>query len=190
VPEEVTPQGQVPEENAEVETPEGEEPNQEVVEEGNQEDPSKEETSPLWEGISEDHPVREEIKKLRKEAADRRTTAQQAKAEADTLREKLGKAKTPEEVQELVNDYEGKVSALQATMLRTQIANEFRLPADLAELLKGEDEEELKAHAEKLSQYVPKGQTPSGGTPRGGRNPSQSTVSIEDVVKQIESNRR
>lgn len=188
MPEEVTPQGQEPEEAAETKTPEGESP--EEVEGSGTQEKSKEEPSPLWEGIDEDHPVRKEVEKLRKEAADRRTTAQQIKQENEALKGQLEKAKTPEEYQELMDNYEAKVHALESTALRSQVASEFRLPNDLAELLKGDDEEALKAHAEKLSQYVPKGQTPSGGNPRGGKNPNMDVIDVESTLETIRRNRQ
>lgn len=183
MPEEVkNEEGQAPEEqNA---APE-ETPGEEV-----QEEPKGEETPTLWDGIPEDHPVRSEVERLRKESAAKRISAQQAKQESEELKTKLSEAKTAEEVQSLISDYEEKVSALEGAMLRSSVASEYKLPADLAELLKGDDEESLKAHAEKLSRYVPKSQAPSAGDPLGGKKPGEVPVDINSTLAQIKANRR
>lgn len=187
MPEEVNPKGQ---ESTEA-TQEAEATSTEATSGESGTGSSEEEVSPLWEGISEDHPVRKEVKKLREEAAAKRTNAQQIAQENETLKTQLKEAKTPEEVQSLISEHEKTVNSLRSQMLREKIANTFKLPEDLAELLKGDDEDALKAHAEKLSQYVPKSQTsPSGTPPRGGKNPTAETMDIDDIVKLVESNRR
>lgn len=180
---------------SEVVTPEGQAPVEPVVDpeapvvEGDGNDPEAVE-SPLWEGIDEDHPVRNEVKKLRDEAAQRRTTAQQVKAENEELKTQLAEAKTAEEVQALVAAHESRVAELEGSLLRTQIATSYKLPEELAELLKGDDEASLKAHAERLAKFVPKGQTPPATEPRGGRTPSQPSTDIDSTIAAIKSNRR
>ncbi|MDS2171616.1 hypothetical protein Q7C18_02790 [Nesterenkonia sp. CL21] len=146
--------------------------------------------SPLWEGIAEDHPVRAEVEKLRKEAAAKRTTAQQIKQENDDLKAKLAEAKTSEEVQELINDYEAKVHTLEVENLKANVAAEYKLPKDLAALLQGSDKESLEAHAETLSQYAPKGATPPPAPPSGGRVPADKPKSIEDMKAAVRKHYR
>lgn len=156
--------------------------------EGQQNDNTQD--SPLWEGIAEDHPVRGEVTKLRNEAAQRRATAAQVKQENENLQAQLADAKTPDEVQALVSQYETKIEGYEREATRSRIASEYQLPADLAGLLTGDDEAALKTHAETLAKYIPKPQGPPTPTPSGGRTPGDADTSIESNLAALRSLRR
>lgn len=111
--------------------------------------------------------VRKELEDTRKEAAAKRTLAKE-------LQEKLGAAKTPEEVQQLTAAYDTKTSTLEVALARERVARKSGLSDDLVEFLTGKSEEELTAQAAKLAGLKPAGE-PAVVTvqePRGGLNPT------------------
>ena len=82
--------------------------------------------------------VRKELEDTRKEAAEKRILAKE-------LQEKLGSAKTPEEVQQITAAYDSKTSDLEVALARERVARKSGLSDDLVEFLTGKTEEELKA---------------------------------------------
>ena len=60
-----------------------------------------------------------------------------------------------EKLNERFAEYERKVAEAELSHLREKVARKFELPDDLAEVLKGGTEDELKAHAQVLKKYVP-----------------------------------
>lgn len=62
---------------------------------------------------------------------------------------------SPEDLQTIKNGYESQIASLKATELRTKVANEFKLPSQMASRLQGSTEEELRADAKALSELVP-----------------------------------
>lgn len=81
----------------------------------------------------------------------------QGKSEVEKLNEKFAKYE-----QELAEERKGR--------LREQVARRFDLPDDLAELLKGDNEDELKAHAEVLKKYAPAKQETGKTRPKPDRS--------------------
>ena len=111
--------------------------------------------------------VRKELEDTRKEAAEKRVLAKE-------LQEKLGTAKTPEEVQQLTAAYDTKTRDLETALTRERVARKTGLGDDLVEFLTGKTEEELTAQAQKLAGLKPADE-PAVVTvqePRGGLNPS------------------
>ena len=111
--------------------------------------------------------VRKELEETRKEAAAKRTLAKD-------LQEKLGTAKTPEEVQQLTAAYDAKTNDLEIALARERVARKTGLSDDLVEFLTAKSEEELTAQAAKLAGLKP-GAEPVVVTvqePRGGLNPT------------------
>lgn len=80
------------------------------------------------------------VENLRKEAAD-------ARVKNKSLEDALAKAKTPEDFEAAVADFRKENDALR----RKSIASDEKLPAEIAELLKGNTEDELRAHAKSLA---------------------------------------
>lgn len=111
--------------------------------------------------------VRKELEDTRKEAAEKRILAKE-------LQEKLGSAKTPEEVQQLTAAYDTKTSDLEVALARERVARKSGLSDDLVEFLTGKSEEELVAQAEKLAGLKPASDpvVVTVQEPRGGLNPS------------------
>jgi hypothetical protein len=111
--------------------------------------------------------VRKELEDTRKEAAEKRVLAKE-------LQDKLGTAKTPEEVQQLTAAYDTKTSDLEVALTRERVARKTGLSDDLVEFLTGKSEEELTAQAAKLSGLKPGGEpvVVTVQEPRGGLNPS------------------
>lgn len=108
--------------------------------------------------------VNKELKALRKqsEAAQK---AQEA-AEAAAAAEKGEYKKLYDTEKAKVVDYEAKVKALEVSHRRARIASEVGLPAGLVERLQGEEEDEIKADAEKLLALIPK-ESPATSTDSG-----------------------
>lgn len=111
--------------------------------------------------------VRKELEDTRKEAAEKRILAKE-------LQDKLGSAKTPEEVQQLAAAYDTKTRDLEVALARERVARKTGLGDDLVEFLTGKTEEELTAQAQKLAGLKP-ADDPVVVTvqePRGGLNPA------------------
>jgi hypothetical protein len=111
--------------------------------------------------------VRKELEDTRKEAAEKRVLAKD-------LQEKLGSAKTPEEVQQATAAFETKARDLEIALARERVARKSGLGDDLVEFLTGKTEEELTAQAEKLAGLKPAADpvVVTVQEPRGGLNPS------------------
>jgi len=113
--------------------------------------------------------VRKELEETRKEAAAKRTLAKD-------LQEKLGSAKTPEEVQKITAAYDSKTSDLEVALTRERVARKTGLSDDLVEFLTGKTEEELNSQAAKLAGLKPAANAETVVVtvqePRGGLNPA------------------
>jgi hypothetical protein len=111
--------------------------------------------------------VRKELEDTRKEAAEKRILAKD-------LQEKLGSAKTPEEVQQLTAAYDTKTSDLEVALARERVARKTGLSDDLVEFLTAKSEEELIAQAAKLAGLKPAADpvVVTVQEPRGGLNPT------------------
>lgn len=96
--------------------------------------------------------AQKELKKLRKEAGDRRTQLREAKAEISQLKKDL--------------------AAERLGALRSDIAREYGLPKELAKRLTGTTAEELKADAQELKSLVV---PTSSGHLDGGLTPGSSS---------------
>lgn len=115
------------------------------------------------------------LESTRKEAANYRTRAREAE-------EKLAKAKTPDEVTEIVNDMKRDRENAERSLLVENVALRHNLPDDLAALLKGDTREALDAHAATLAKYVPKSEEQEEqGTPRGGLTPDSEDDGFDPV---------
>ena len=113
--------------------------------------------------------VRKELEETRKEAADKRVLARE-------LQEKLGSAKTPEEVQQITAAYDTKTKDLEVALARERVARKTGLSDDLVEFLTGQSEEELTAQAAKLAGLKPAADADpvvvTVQEPRGGLDPT------------------
>ena len=132
--------------------------------------------------------VRKELEDTRKEAAEKRVLAKE-------LQEKLGTAKTPEEVQQITAAYDTKTSALETALARERVARKSGLSDDLVEFLTGKTEEELTTQAQKLAGLKPAGADPVVVTvqePRGGLNPTVEPTDTDgfDAWEQYKRTRR
>jgi hypothetical protein len=120
-----------------------------------------------------------------------------ANAEAANYRVKLRNAEKALEDAESVEEYKAAVenlkevnATLERQILVTSVATEHKLPAELAELLQGEDEAALKAHAAKLAKFVPAEEpTPTPGGKQhvvddltGGLNPGGNEDTFDAVA--------
>lgn len=139
----------------------------------------------------------EEFKWLAKEVTTARNEAARYRTERNDLRKSLEGAVTAEDFEAAKNEWDGKVK----TLVREQIIKDHKLPEDLAELLKGDDEASLLEHAAKLAKYVPAegaapevipnaadpepAPTPAPLPPSGGRDPLVPADDVDpaDLVK-------
>lgn len=122
-----------------------------------------------WAGIPEDHWVRKELEDVRREAAAHRTKARDLSAQ-------LEGAKSPEEVQQIIDEYSSKVAQAELKAAKLSAGRKFELPDELIARLQGENEEELLADAERLAPFAPKvPRTPTPIPPSGGRNPREGS---------------
>lgn len=137
--------------------------NGESTEEETQE--SKDAALPEW--------AQKELARVRSEAADRRVQLREAQ-------EALSKAKTPEEFEAATKDLSEKVANLERQILVNNVASQFDLPPTLAARLSGDTEEELKADAKMLAQFIVTDSEPE--SLGGGLNPGGSSDESFDPV--------
>lgn len=113
--------------------------------------------------------VRKELEDTRKEAAEKRVLNKE-------LQDKLGSAKTPEEMQQATAAYETKARDLEIALAREKVARKTGLSDDLVEFLTGKSEEELTAQAAKLAGLKPAADADpvvvTVQEPRGGLDPT------------------
>jgi hypothetical protein len=97
--------------------------------------------------------VQAALKEANKEAADRRKKLDAyEKADADR---KAAEMTESEKAAAKIKAQDDELAQLKREKLIRKVADDAGLPADLAELLQGSTEDELKAHAEKLKKYAP-----------------------------------
>lgn len=149
-------QQEAPETGAEA-PQEGEDKGQEEATQ-QQEEQSKEDELPEW--------ARSELTRARNDAARYRT-------ELRKLQQQTKDAKTPEEFEAAVREYQERIAALESEMLRERIARKYNLPDDLAELLKGDDENAIEEHAKRLQKYAAPAPAKSLDDLSGGMNPNE-----------------
>ena len=148
-------------------------------------------SSPLWEGIPEDHPVRNEVRSLREESASRRKEVQREREAREALESKFKDAKTPEEFQAAVEDFTQKLQAAQGEALRERVGRQFGLPDVLVARLQGDDEaaltEDAKAMQALLKQPVPPAPK---NPPSGGLTPGSQAEDPKALAARIRQRRR
>lgn len=108
--------------------------------EGEKPEPKPEDELPEW--------AKKELTKVRGEAANYRVKLREAQ-------EALANAKTPEEFEAATAELTSQVATLERSLLIGSVATTFKLPPELAAVLKGDTEDELTAHAKELAKFVP-----------------------------------
>lgn len=127
------------------------------------------------------------VKDLRAEAKQNRLASKELAQRVAELETKLAAGGDTTALEERLKALEAereaereRAKAAEAKALRLEIGVEFALPPELADVLKGETAEELRAHAEKLKPYVA-AQEPDGirrrpsSTPVPGGSPAGET---------------
>lgn len=174
-------------ENETPDTPdvEGAEGAENVGQDGSQEEQKQDEEH-------EDEPVEDRLKRTEDELAKVREEAASRRIANRELKQQLANAKTDEDVQAAVSEYEEKVATLERQILVRDVADEFNLPPALRDRLKGETEEELKADAKVLAELVPQQRRDfDEDEAGGGMDPSDRVDDFdEDVRKMVERARR
>lgn len=138
------------------------------------ETPPETETPKADEKPAEEEKAGEKISDLpawaQKHITDLRGENANYRTRATTAEQKLADAKTPEQVEAAVAEIKAENSQLARDLMVTRVAAEFELPAELAELLKGDDEAALKVHAKTLAKYAGSSEP---GELRGGLTPNE-----------------
>lgn len=147
-------------------------------------------SSKLYEGIPEDHPIRTELESVRQESAARRILVRELEQTKEALTTQLSEAKTPEEFQAAVADYENKVAEATLTATKERVGRTHGLPDALVARLQGKNEEELTADAAALKALLPADQpapTPPApkDPPSGGLTPHQRATSAKEAAERI-----
>lgn len=125
--------------------------------------------------------IENELSKVRSESAKRRVQVRE-------LSEKLAEAKTDEDIQTAVAEYQARVTELEHELLVTKVADKHNIPEALRDRLRGDTAEDLEKDAKFLVQLL--------GNPgvdeddlRGGLDPSPDRDD-DDAAKQAELVRR
>ena len=100
---------------------------------------------------------------------------------------------SPEDLQIMKNDYESQIetvknenTSLKASQLRSKVANEFKLPTEMASRLQGATEEELRADAKTLAELVSTNKTvvlPLHGGSTGGS--TDKNAAVKELLSQF-----
>lgn len=165
-------------EDGETEGSEGETEETEGTEESNDGDGDGEQTEEIPADV-----LRANLTKANQEAARYRTRLRE-------VEKALEERKTPEEVEEIRLSLIAERETAERSLLIENVALKHSLPAELAELLKGETREELEAHAKALAKFAPKSadDVPPGDL-NGGLNPgndgSDDGLSPRERVRKI-----
>jgi hypothetical protein len=108
--------------------------------------------------------ARTKLTKANSEAANYRTKLREAE-------EKLKDAKTPEEVEEIVNQMTKDREQSEIALLRENVALKFKLPAALQKRLSGTTREEMEADAKELADLFGSDEDDDDLNLEGGLNP-------------------
>lgn len=112
----------------------------------------------------------DEIKKLRSEAAKYRVAAKENAAAAEELAALKESQKTEaQKLSDRVAAAEKERDDARHEALRVKVGAAKKLPADVVDLLKGDTEEELAAHADRLAEHFKQATRPSGSVDQGQR---------------------
>jgi hypothetical protein len=147
------------------------------------------------ESHGEDTPEGDEVPAdvLRKQVSDANREAAKYRTQLREAQDALSKAKTVEEFEAAVSEFNGKITALEVENLKFQVATSTELPAKAIKFLTGSTKEELEASAAELKelfgQPAPKGSIKP--PPNGGLNPSDEPkrFSPADIRKEMYPNR-
>lgn len=112
-----------------------------------------------------------------------------AKEELDALKEgqktELEKAQTAQSKAEAkAAELEAKIKTLELNALKSKLASEAGLPAELSDRIRGDDETAIKADIEVLKKVIP--QKPAGGSgmpPSSAKTPSDLQALYADAIK-------
>lgn len=123
-----------------------------------------------------DRLVSDRLERERKKYADY-DALKAAKAELDKLKEgqmsELDKAKQGlGAAQAKVTELEAKIKAMELSALKARLAAAAGLPSELADRVRGEDEEAIKADIEALKKIIPAKSAGGAGTPAAGAKAS------------------
>jgi chromosome segregation ATPase len=132
-----------------------------------------------------DSMVKERVERAKKSAAKEFET--QLKDLEQTKEQLATKDSEIEALKAKINDFEGEkktseesyhamekeLSELKLKALKTQIAMDNNIPLDMADRIKGEDEEAMRADAEKLASFVSKRVAPSYKPEEAPKDPTE-----------------
>lgn len=127
--------------------------------------------------------AQKELTSVRAEAANYRTKLREAE-------QALSGAKTPEEVAAAIAELTEQNAKLERSLLVRDVAAEFKLPAELAEVLKGDDIDALKEHAKKLAKFAPADEVHVPESLGGGLTPNDDDDTEMDPRKLARRTRR
>ena len=82
-----------------------------------------------------------------------------------------------EKLTKKANELEAELRESKVREMRNKVGTQYKLPAEIAELLQGADETEMKAHADRLAKALPK---PASLTPT---NPAQGETTTTDAQR-------
>lgn len=124
--------------------------------------------------------AQELIDKLRDEIKGLKSKAKKAdELEAAEAQRKESEMSDLEKAQKRLAELENKLKDNELREMRRKVGDEYRLPAEIAELLQGDDIEAMQAHAAKLVKALPKAQPPVIPP----TNPSAAQATTTDAQK-------
>lgn len=122
--------------------------------------------------------------KARKHEKASKQTRQELEAAQAKIKEYEDRDKTEaEKAEEARKALEVRAANAESALLRSKVGAKHNLPPEVADLLKGDTEEEVEAHAESLAALVKSPATPTVDTDAGKGSPSSGEPSFNDIIR-------
>lgn len=122
--------------------------------------------------------------KARKHEKASKQTRQELEAAQAKIKEYEDRDKTEaEKAEEARKALEVRAANAESALLRSKVGAKHNLPPEVADLLKGDTEEEVEAHAESLAALVKSPVTPTVDTDAGKGSSSSGEPSFNDIIR-------
>lgn len=142
----------------------------------------------LLKGANNPDAVRNAIKAERDNAKAAKEEAKEKADEAEKLRAKVqeyedSQKSDQEKAEKRAEDAEEKAAKAERKLLRIEVGQKKKLPSELAELLSGDTEEEMEAHADKLAKVVKAEDTVK--LDGGARKPAKGGTDMNQRIREM-----
>ena len=133
--------------------------------------------------------LKREREKISKEFADYdelKAKAEKVETLSNTL--EVERADFAKQIADLKATHEAEAKAWEVERAKNKVSREFGLPMELAERLKGENEEALRKDAETLSQLIKSKNVPPLASKEGTEGADKGDTALLNTIRELKSN--